>query len=146
LFNKEEDVKRDEISTIFGQQTEFDGKLKTKGSIRVEGSLTGTLEADGDVFVGESGEVNSNIEARKVVIAGKVEGNIIAKDKLEILETGTLEGDIKAKKLVVEEGAKFIGKSAPLENSTKKQSFTQSKEDKNKKKNEKNVEKKSKEV
>jgi len=144
LFNKEEDVKRDEISTIFGQQTEFDGKLKTKGSIRVEGSLTGTLEADGDVFVGESGEVNSNIEARKVVIAGKVEGNIIAKDKLEILETGTLEGDIKAKKLVVEEGAKFIGKSAPLENSTKKQSFTQSKE--NKKKNEKNVEKKSKEV
>ncbi len=144
MFNKEEDVKRDEISTIFGQQTEFDGKLKTKGSIRVEGSLTGTLEADGDVFVGESGEVNSNIEARKVVIAGKVEGNIIAKDKLEILETGTLEGDIKAKKLVVEEGAKFIGKSAPLENSTKKQSFTQSKE--NKKKNEKNVEKKSKEV
>lgn len=144
MFNKEEDVKREEISTVFGQQTEFDGKLKTKGSIRVEGSLTGTLQADGDVFVGEAGEVNSDIEARKVVIAGKVEGNIIAKDKLEILETGTLEGDIRANKLVIEEGAKFIGKSTPLEESTKKQSFTQAKEDKKANKNEKNVEKKAK--
>ena len=133
MFNKEEDVKRDEISTIFGQQTEFDGKLKTKGSIRIEGTITGTLDADGDVFVGESGVVNSNIEARKIVVAGKVEGNIVAKDKLEILQTGTLEGDIKAKKLVVEEGAKFIGKSAPLEDVKKSKSFA--------KKNEKNVEK-----
>jgi len=137
LFNKEQDVKKDEISTIFGQQTEFDGKLKTKGSIRVEGTLTGTVDAEGDVFVGESGVVNSNIEARKVVVAGKVEGNIIARDKLEILETGTLEGDLKANKLVVEEGARFIGKSAPLENSSKNKNFTKKKE----KKEEKNVEK-----
>ena len=57
----------------------------------------------------------------------------MAKDKLEILQTGTLEGDIKAKKLVVEEGAKFIGKSAPLEDVKKSKSFA--------KKNEKNVEK-----
>jgi cytoskeletal protein CcmA (bactofilin family) len=137
LFNKEEDIKKDEINTIFGQQTEFDGELKTKGSIRVEGSITGTINADGDVFVGESGVVNSNIEARKVVVAGKVEGNITAKDKLEILETGTLEGDIKAAKLVVEEGARFIGNSAPLEDSKAKTSFPK----KNEKKNEKNVEK-----
>ena len=114
MFNKEEDIKKDEINTIFGQETEFDGKLNTKGSIRIEGTVTGTVTADGDVFVGEAGTVNSNIEARKVVIAGKVEGNIVAKEKLEILETGVLKGDLKAGKLVVEEGAKFIGKSAPL--------------------------------
>lgn len=136
MFNKEEDIKRDEISTIFGQQTEFDGKLKTKGSIRVEGTLTGTLNADGDVFVGESGTVNSNIEARKVVIAGKVEGNITAKDKLEILESGILKGDIKAKKLVIEEGAKFIGKSTPLDENGKNKNYTN--------KDEKNVEKEAK--
>lgn len=120
MFNKEEDVKKDEINTIFGQETEFEGKLNTKGSIRIEGTVTGTVTADGDIFVGEAGTVNSNIEARKVVIAGKVEGNVVAKDKLEILETGVLKGDLKAKKLVVEEGAKFIGKSAPLKNGEQK--------------------------
>jgi cytoskeletal protein CcmA (bactofilin family) len=119
LFNKEEEIKKDEINTIFGQQTEFDGKLKTKGSIRIEGKITGTIDADGDVFVGESGTVSSNIEARKVVIAGKVDGNVTANEKLEILQTGTLKGDIKAKKLVIEEGAQFIGKSEPLENKGK---------------------------
>lgn len=116
MFNKEEDIKKDEISTIFGQQSEFDGKLKTKGSIRIEGTITGSVKAGGDVFVGESGIVNSNIEARKIVVAGKVEGNVTAQDKLEILQTGKLTGDIKAKKLVIEEGAKFIGKSTPLDN------------------------------
>ncbi|MFO7814914.1 MAG: polymer-forming cytoskeletal protein [Halanaerobiales bacterium] len=120
MFNKEEEIKKDEINTVFGQETEFDGKLTTKGSIRIEGTITGTVEADGDVFVGESGKVNSNIEARKIVIAGNVEGNIVAKEKLEILQTGVLKGDIKAKKLVIEEGAKFIGKSTPLKEDDKK--------------------------
>lgn len=137
MFNKEEDIKKDEINTIFGQETEFEGKLNTKGSIRIEGTITGTVNADGDIFVGEAGTVNSNIEARKVVIAGKVEGNVVAKDKLEILETGVLKGDLKAKKLVIEEGAKFIGKSSPLENVEK--STTD-----DKKKSQKNVEKKGK--
>ncbi len=136
MFNKEEEIKKDEINTIFGQQTEFDGELRTKGSIRIEGKITGTIDADGDVFVGESGAVSSNIEARKVVIAGKVDGNVTANDKLEILQTGTLKGDIKAKKLVVEEGAQFIGKSEPLEN--------KGKEIKTDKKTDKKVEKSSK--
>ena len=121
MFNKEEEIKKDEINTIFGQQTEFDGKLRTKGSIRIEGKINGTINADGDVFVGESGTVSSSIEARKVVIAGKVDGNVTANDKLEILQTGTLKGDIKAKNLVIEEGAKFIGKSEPLENKGNRQ-------------------------
>ncbi|MGM0445802.1 MAG: bactofilin family protein [Bacillota bacterium] len=116
MFNKEEEIKKNDINTVFGQQTEFDGELRTKGSIRIEGKITGTIDADGDVFVGESGVVSSNIEARKVVIAGKVNGNVTVNEKLEILQTGTLKGDIKAKKLVIEEGAKFIGKSEPLEN------------------------------
>lgn len=136
MFNKEEEIKKDEINTIFGQQTEFDGELKTKGSIRIEGKINGTINADGDVFVGESGTVSSNIEARKIVIAGKVNGNITANDKLEILQTGSLKGDIQAKKLVIEEGAKFVGKSEPLENKGKRQ--------KNDTKIEKDVEKSSK--
>lgn len=133
MFNKEENIKKDEISTIFGQQSEFDGKLKTKGSIRIEGTITGSVKAGGDVFVGESGVVNSNIEARKIIIAGQVKGNVTAQDKLEILQTGALTGDIKAKKLVVEEGAKFIGKSKPLEDMNR--------EEKEEKKIEKKVEK-----
>lgn len=133
MFNKE-DMNKEDINTIFGQQTIVDGKLTTKGSIRIEGKMKGTIIAEGDVFIGESGEVNSNIEARNIVIAGKVEGNVTAKEKLEILAAGRLEGDIKSKRLVIEEGAKFIGKSIPLEEN-------EVQKPKQKDKNEKNVEK-----
>ncbi|MCF8008687.1 MAG: polymer-forming cytoskeletal protein [Halanaerobiales bacterium] len=107
-------MSKEDINTIFGQQTIVDGKLTTKGSIRIEGEMKGTIIAEGDVFIGESGEVNSNIEARNIVIAGNVEGNVTAKEKLEILAAGRLEGNIKSKRLVIEEGAKFIGESIPL--------------------------------
>lgn len=127
-------MNKEDINTIFGQQTIVDGKLTTKGSIRIEGKMKGTIIAEGDVFIGESGEVNSNIEARNIVIAGKVEGNVTAKEKLEILAAGRLEGDIKSKRLVIEEGAKFIGKSIPLEEN-------EVQKPKQKDKNEKNVEK-----
>lgn len=103
------------VETILGTGTSMDGDINTKGSLRIEGKINkGNIRAEGDVFIGESGEVNTSIEARNVVIAGKVNGNITALKKIEILPSGNLSGDIKSKVLKIEEGAVFNGVSEIL--------------------------------
>ncbi len=114
MFSDKEGNKKEQVKTIMGKGTKINGDLNTTGSIRVEGVITGKVKAEGDVFVGQSGTVKTEIEANKVVIAGKVEANIIAHEQLEILKEGVLKGDIKSNSLVIEKGAVFIGCSKQL--------------------------------
>lgn len=111
---KEKSKKRGKVETIIGTGTKIEGDIQTKGSLRVEGEIVGNIKAEGDLFVGEEGKLETEIEARNVVIAGKVKGNIKAHQKLEILPQGHLNGDIKSDKLKIEEGAVFIGNSKTL--------------------------------
>lgn len=117
---KKKEAAKGEVETILGSGTNIEGDIYTKGSIRVEGEITGNIKADGDLFVGEDGVVNTEVKARNIIVAGKVEGNVIAKNKLEILPTGRLYGDIKTKTIKIEEGAVFKGSSTPLADSNKK--------------------------
>jgi cytoskeletal protein CcmA (bactofilin family) len=61
--------------------------------------------------LGDSAIVNGNINAQSVVVRGKVNGNIQAKEKIEIKTKTELFGDIRATKLTVEEGVTFVGKT-----------------------------------
>src|SRR6056297_911362 len=90
---KKMDADRGKVETILGNGTNIEGDIKTKGSIRIEGEISGNINADGDIFVGEDGRVKAEIKARNVILAGRVEGNISAK-KLEVLPSGKLIGDI----------------------------------------------------
>ncbi|MCD6419640.1 MAG: polymer-forming cytoskeletal protein, partial [Synergistetes bacterium] len=72
-----------------------------------------------DVIIGGDGEVKADIFSKNVVIGGKVEGNIEAKDRLEVSSTGKLVGNIRANSLKIDEGAVFIGKSEMLKEEVK---------------------------
>jgi cytoskeletal protein CcmA (bactofilin family) len=61
--------------------------------------------------LGDSAVVNGNINAQTVVVRGKINGNINAKEKIEIKTKAELFGDIRASKLSVEEGVTFVGKT-----------------------------------
>jgi cytoskeletal protein CcmA (bactofilin family) len=115
-----DEKKKDKVETILGNGTHIKGDIHTNGSLRVEGEVTGNIEAEGDLFVGEEGKIKTEIKARNVVIAGRVEGDVIAYKKLEILPSGKLHGDIKTKTLKIEEGAVFNGSSVPLDENNKK--------------------------
>ena len=109
--NKKMEEIKGKVETIIGTGTAMDGDINTKGSLRIEGNIKGNIKTEGDIFIGKSGEVNTTIEARNIVIAGTVKGNIIAEEKVEILPSGNLNGDINAKILKIEEGAIFNGAS-----------------------------------
>lgn len=86
------------------------GEISGREDLWIGGSVDGKLRMEsGRVVVGASGKVQGEIEAREVVIEGKVDGNLRAAERLEISSTGTVDGDAAAPRVAVQEGAVFNG-------------------------------------
>ncbi|MBU6402296.1 MAG: polymer-forming cytoskeletal protein [Verrucomicrobia bacterium] len=96
---------------VLSSDVEIKGNLKFAGELTLEGKLEGEIQTDGTLNLGDSAVVNGNISAQSVVVRGKINGNISAKEKIEIKAKTELFGDIRASKLVVEEGVTFVGKT-----------------------------------
>jgi len=94
-----------------GPDVEIKGNLKFSGELTFEGKLEGEIRTDGTLQLGDTAVVTGNIEAQTVVVRGKVNGNINAKEKIDIKAKSELFGDIRASKLVIEEGVTFVGKT-----------------------------------
>jgi len=90
----------------------IEGKLKTDGSVRVDGRLVGDVIAKSNAAVGPTGSIEGSLTAKNVSLAGKVQGSIVANDKLILEAKCIMQGDIRAARLVVDEGAMFDGKCA----------------------------------
>ncbi len=97
--------------TIISTGVKLEGKITSGGSIRVDGTIRGDVISQGNVTVGEHGDVNGQINAAIIAIGGRVVGSVNAKEKLVLESKANLKGDLFTKILVVEAGAKFDGKS-----------------------------------
>jgi cytoskeletal protein CcmA (bactofilin family) len=98
------------VVTIIGQGTTVIGELKSKGTIRIEGVVSGRVHSDDTIVVQESGRVKADLYAGQITISGEVEGNIFAQDRLEIATNGKLVGDIVSPRVSIAEGVLFEGK------------------------------------
>jgi cytoskeletal protein CcmA (bactofilin family) len=96
---------------VLASDVEIKGNLKFSGELTFDGKIDGEIQTDGVLNLGDSAVVNGNINAQTVVVRGKVNGNISAKEKIEIKTKAELFGDIRAAKLSVEEGVTFVGKT-----------------------------------
>lgn len=97
------------FETVLGANSVIEGKLSSKGNVRLDGQFSGTLEINGNVLVGETARIHADIDARNISIAGAVRGNVSG-NKVQLLRTGRIWGDIKARALTTEEGAFIDGK------------------------------------
>lgn len=98
------------LETMIGDGTRTVGQVSVKGTIRIDGSIEGDLNADW-VVVGENGKIVGNIRSRGVVVGGSVEGNIDAAESVELTGKASMTGEIHAPKLAIAEGAVFDGRS-----------------------------------
>ena len=96
---------------VLNSDVEIKGNLKFSGELTFDGKLDGEIHTDGALALGDSAIINGNISAQSVVVRGKVNGNISAKEKIDIKSKAELFGDIRATKLVIEEGVTFVGKT-----------------------------------
>lgn len=85
------------------------GHLSFQGPARIDGIVEGEIQCQGALTIGESAEVKAKITAQSVVVHGKVEGNVSAKEKIELIAPARLTGDIDTPRLVITEGVVFEG-------------------------------------
>jgi cytoskeletal protein CcmA (bactofilin family) len=85
------------------------GQLIFQGSVRIDGAVEGDIQCQGTLTIGESAEVKAKIMAKVVVIRGKVEGNVSAKEKIELIAPARLIGNIDSPRLIITEGVVFDG-------------------------------------
>jgi cytoskeletal protein CcmA (bactofilin family) len=96
---------------VLTADVEIKGNLKFAGEMTFEGKLEGEIQSEGILNLGDTAVVNGNISAQSVVVRGRVNGNITAKEKIDIKAKTEMFGDIRAAKLVIEEGVTFVGKT-----------------------------------
>lgn len=86
------------------------GTITGSEDLYVDGKLEGSVELPGNTLtVGVNGQVQANVNAREVVILGKLNGNVTAADRVEIKAQGALTGDVSAARISIEDGAFFKG-------------------------------------
>ncbi len=103
------DKKNEKLESIIGTNTNIEGNISTKGTLRIDGRLTGNIETDW-LIIGEKAFVKGNVSVAGVGVAGYLEGNVSAKEIIELKRTGQIRGDVSTSKLVVIEGGMVDGK------------------------------------
>src|SRR5512136_2059365 len=96
---------------VLNADVEIKGTLKFTGELTFDGKLDGDITSEGALNVGDNAVVKGNLNVNSVVLRGKINGNVTAREKIEIKARTELFGDIQAAKLVIEEGVTFVGKS-----------------------------------
>ena len=105
---KKEEIVED-IDSLIGENIKIIGKIEGKGNIRIDGTVEGDIDYDGNIVIGEAGNINGNIKASNISLAGMVKGNIVSNTKLVLLSTGKLIGDLEVPSFIVHENARFDG-------------------------------------
>ena len=108
MFGKNGSQSGSSMETVIGTDTVIQGTVSSKGSLRVDGKIEGGITDADSVVIGETGDVQGDVNARSVVIGGKVIGNITATN-IEILSEAAIHGDIKTAALAISDGASFEG-------------------------------------
>lgn len=93
-----------------GKSLVIKGEVTGSESLYIDGRVEGSINLAGNrVTVGRNGVVAANINAREIVVLGKVRGNLTASDRVDIRSDGSLTGDVVAARISIEDGAFFKG-------------------------------------
>jgi len=108
-----------------GRSLVIKGEVSGAESLFIDGRIEGTISfPENRVTIGRNGNVAANINAKEVVIMGKVQGNVECADRLDIRSEGVLAGDVITHRISVEEGAILKG-GVEVRNPEKKDQKTQ---------------------
>jgi cytoskeletal protein CcmA (bactofilin family) len=95
-------------TTIISDSSNFQGNIETEGTLIVHGSVRGIIKC-GSLEILQEGDVDANVEAESVSVAGKFQGEMICTGRLNILSTGTVIGEIVYGRLSIESGGQLAG-------------------------------------
>jgi cytoskeletal protein CcmA (bactofilin family) len=97
------------IKAFLGTGTEFEGLLAFDGTVRIDGIFKGEVDSEDCLIIGEGAVVEAEIRVGRLVVMGKLTGNVKATSKVEISSSGYIIGDIVTAVIMIEEGANLEG-------------------------------------
>lgn len=95
--------------SIVGPGMRVVGDCDTDGTLRIEGTVQGTVRAGKAVVVGKDGVVNGDVITQDAIIGGRVNGSVLAESRLELQTTCVVEGEIRARRIKLDEGGRLNG-------------------------------------
>jgi len=101
-------------TSLLSKKVNIVGDIEGNEDLHVEGRFKGTIKITGNILVGPTGVVDADVEAENIIIQGKINGNVLARQQLEIQSLGQLIGDCSAQSIDIKEGAVFEGRSNML--------------------------------
>jgi cytoskeletal protein CcmA (bactofilin family) len=94
-----------------GKSVIIKGELSGSEDLYVDGQVEGSIELAGNrLIIGQHGQVRARVNAKGVIVQGKLEGNIQASERVELTKSAIVVGDITTQRVAIEEGAYFKGK------------------------------------
>lgn len=107
-----------ELSGYLGPGTEVNGEIKFNDVLRVDGKITGKIVSENELVVGDTGEVDAEIEVGSVSVTGKVSGTATVKNRIQIHKNGIVRADLhlSGPSLIIEEGGILEGRVTMGEN------------------------------
>lgn len=109
-FNVTELPKPKIPTAVIGPKIKFKGELTGEEDLLVLGVVEGNIDLKGNhLTVGAEGVIKANVSARAITVEGRVEGDIIASERIAIKSSSQVKGNLKAERVTLEDGAKFRG-------------------------------------
>ena len=94
-----------------GASLQIKGSISGAEDLQIDGIVDGPISLQGHgLTIGSGAVLNSQIEAREVVVYGKVTGNVHARDRVDVKTDGSVVGDISTARISIEDGAQFKGR------------------------------------
>ena len=110
------DLEEEDFDTVMANDIKFTGNIRFAKPFMIKGFVTGSIESNTDLVIDTDAQVNAEIKAGRVLVKGKVNGNITGKDLVLITATGSVYGDITCAQVVLEPGSDFSGRCTMLKN------------------------------
>jgi len=87
------------------------GEIRGREDLYIDGEVQGTIHlTDGRVTIGPHGRISADVDAREIVVRGKVKGTLRGRDRVEVGPAGEIRGDIATRRIAIEEGAQIHSK------------------------------------
>src|SRR5260370_6715891 len=101
---------REEWTGFIDQGVTLEGTVTVTGTFRIDGNVKGNIISEQTIVLGEGAKVEGQIEGNRVVIAGRFDGVIFAKGRVEIQPKGVVTGEVHSPCLVIDPGGIFDGR------------------------------------
>ena len=108
-MRKETPIEKSDIKAFLGPGSQFEGKLVFNEIVRLDGAFRGEVTSHDTLIVGESADVQADIQVGTLILSGNFKGNVKAKTRVELRSPAKVDGSIETPAISVEEGVLLNG-------------------------------------